>query len=73
MPWKHFGGFAGGLGGQPGRWKPRQHWNIGWALLSDHAAPDEPLVAVLLDGPGWYSRRTVADRDGLPVDVLSDC
>jgi hypothetical protein len=40
-------------------------------VLSDPAAPDEPLVAVLLDGPGWYSRRTVADRDGLPVDVLS--
>ncbi|PQM53358.1 DNA helicase [Mycolicibacter virginiensis] len=40
-------------------------------VLSDPAAPDTPLVAVLLDGPGWYSRRTVADRDGLPVDVLS--
>ncbi|WP_237160384.1 DUF3320 domain-containing protein [Mycolicibacter engbaekii] len=40
-------------------------------VLADPAAPDEPLVAVLLDGPGWYSRRTVADRDGLPVDVLS--
>lgn len=37
------------------------------------AAPDDPaqpLVAVLLDGEGWRSRRTVADRDGLPVDVL---
>lgn len=40
-------------------------------VLSDPAAPDRSLVAVLLDGPGWYSRRTVADRDGLPVDVLS--
>lgn len=40
-------------------------------VISDPAAPDVPLVAVLLDGPGWYSRRTVADRDGLPVDVLS--
>ncbi|WP_276759737.1 DUF3320 domain-containing protein [Mycolicibacter arupensis] len=40
-------------------------------VISDPAAPDQPLVAVLLDGPGWYSRRTVADRDGLPVDVLS--
>ncbi|WP_234787432.1 DUF3320 domain-containing protein [Mycolicibacter sinensis] len=40
-------------------------------VLFDPAVPDEPLVAVLLDGPGWYSRRTVADRDGLPVDVLS--
>ncbi|MEO6794220.1 MAG: DUF3320 domain-containing protein, partial [Mycobacterium sp.] len=40
-------------------------------VISDPEAPDEPLVAVLLDGPSWYSRRTVADRDGLPVDVLS--
>jgi hypothetical protein len=28
-------------------------------------------VAVLLDGPAWAARRTVGDRDGLPVDVLS--
>ena len=34
-------------------------------------APDRPQVAVLLDGPGWAARRTVGDRDGLPVDVLS--
>ncbi|GAB2680928.1 DUF3320 domain-containing protein [Thalassiella azotivora] len=33
--------------------------------------PDRPLVAVLLDGPVWASRRTVGDRDGLPVEVLS--
>lgn len=32
--------------------------------------PESPLVAVLLDGTSWRSRRTVADRDGLPVDVL---
>ncbi|UZN03050.1 DUF3320 domain-containing protein [Cellulomonas sp. S1-8] len=32
--------------------------------------PDQPLVAVLLDGPTWHARRTVADRDGLPVEVL---
>lgn len=32
--------------------------------------PAQPLVAVLLDGEGWRARRTVADRDGLPVDVL---
>ncbi|GAA1511079.1 hypothetical protein BJ978_001560 [Agromyces terreus] len=32
--------------------------------------PDVPLVAVLLDGPIWRARQTVADRDGLPVDVL---
>jgi hypothetical protein len=33
-------------------------------------APEEQLVAVLLDGPGYASRRTVQDRDGLPVGVL---
>jgi hypothetical protein len=27
---------------------------------------------VLLDGPGWAARRTVGDRDGLPVTVLGD-
>lgn len=40
-------------------------------VISDPLEPERPLVAVLLDGPSWYSRRTVADRDGLPVDVLS--
>ena len=33
-------------------------------------ARDAPLAAVLLDGEGWRERRTVADRDGLPVEVL---
>ena len=33
--------------------------------------PDEPVMAVLLDGPSWARRRTVGDRDGLPVEVLS--
>ncbi|WP_154792608.1 DUF3320 domain-containing protein [Occultella kanbiaonis] len=33
--------------------------------------PDHPVVAVLLDGPGWAGRGTVGDRDGLPVEVLS--
>ncbi|MGY1815616.1 DUF3320 domain-containing protein [Blastococcus sp. SYSU D00820] len=33
--------------------------------------PDAPVMAVLLDGPAWARRRTVGDRDGLPVDVLS--
>jgi hypothetical protein len=32
--------------------------------------PDLPLIAVLLDGDTWRTRRTVADRDGLPVSVL---
>lgn len=39
--------------------------------LADPTQPDRPRVAVLLDGPGWASRRTVGDRDGLPVDVLA--
>ncbi|MEJ5914503.1 DUF3320 domain-containing protein [Pseudokineococcus sp. 1T1Z-3] len=34
------------------------------------AAPDVPLMAVLLDGTGWAARRTTGDRDGLPRDVL---
>jgi len=38
--------------------------------IADAAAPDRPLVALLLDGPNWRARRTVSDRDGLPVDVL---
>ncbi|MGY1712225.1 DUF3320 domain-containing protein [Geodermatophilus sp. SYSU D00758] len=35
------------------------------------AHPDVPVMAVLLDGPAWARRRTVGDRDGLPVEVLS--
>lgn len=38
--------------------------------LADPSNPEEPLVAVLLDGDGWAARRTVGDRDGLPVSVL---
>ncbi|KGH45683.1 DNA helicase [Modestobacter caceresii] len=34
------------------------------------SAPDVPVLAVLLDGPAWARRRTVGDRDGLPVEVL---
>ena len=41
-------------------------------VIADPDAPERPLVAVLLDGPNWHSRRTVADRDGLPVDVLKN-
>lgn len=33
--------------------------------------PGTPVMAVLLDGPDWARRRTVGDRDGLPVEVLS--
>jgi len=39
-------------------------------VIADLTAPDRPLVAVLLDGPGWAARRTVGDRDGLPLEVL---
>ena len=38
--------------------------------VADAAEPEQPLLAILLDGPAWRARRTVADRDGLPVDVL---
>lgn len=31
-----------------------------------------PVVAILLDGLGWASRRTTGDRDGLPTSVLED-
>ncbi|SFT95151.1 Part of AAA domain-containing protein [Geodermatophilus amargosae] len=33
--------------------------------------PGTPVMAVLLDGPDWARRRTVGDRDGLLVEVLS--
>ncbi|MDV3130186.1 DUF3320 domain-containing protein [Mycobacterium sp. 21AC1] len=39
-------------------------------VISDPDEPDQPLVAVLLDGAEWSRRQTVADRDGLPVEVL---
>ncbi|OBB77103.1 DUF3320 domain-containing protein [Mycobacterium sp. 852014-52144_SCH5372336] len=41
-------------------------------VISAPEQPEQPLVAVLLDGTDWYRRRTVADRDGLPVDVLGN-
>ncbi|KRE25635.1 DNA helicase [Mycobacterium sp. Soil538] len=41
-------------------------------VIADPEDPDQPLVAVLLDGEEWFSRKTVADRDGLPVDVLEN-
>lgn len=40
--------------------------------IFDPDDPSQPLVAVLLDGEEWSGRRTVADRDGLPVDVLQN-
>jgi len=39
-------------------------------VIADPSVPDRPLVAVLLDGPAWAARRTVGDRDGLPLEVL---
>ncbi|HTK67703.1 MAG TPA: DUF4011 domain-containing protein [Pseudonocardia sp.] len=39
-------------------------------VLADAEAPDEPLVAVLLDGPAWQARPTARDRDALPHEVL---
>ena len=41
-------------------------------VIADPDEPSKPLVAVLLDGTDWFGRRTVADRDGLPVDVLEN-
>lgn len=32
--------------------------------------PNEPLMAILLDGEPWAARRTVGDRDGLPHQIL---
>ncbi|WP_311260490.1 DUF3320 domain-containing protein [Microbacterium sp. WCS2018Hpa-9] len=32
--------------------------------------PEQPALAILLDGPTWRERRTVTDRDALPTDVL---
>lgn len=40
--------------------------------IFDPENPAQPLVAVLLDGEEWSGRHTVADRDGLPVDVLQN-
>jgi lambda repressor-like predicted transcriptional regulator len=40
-------------------------------VLADPSAPDQPLVAVLLDGPTWANRLTARDRDALPQEVLA--
>ncbi len=39
--------------------------------VASATVPDKPLMAVLLDGPDWARRLTVADRDALPGDVLT--
>ncbi|MCB9409353.1 DUF3320 domain-containing protein [Mycolicibacterium sp.] len=41
-------------------------------VIADPDNPERPMVAVLLDGETWFERQTVADRDGLPVDVLAN-
>lgn len=41
-------------------------------VIADPDDSEQPLVAVLLDGEEWFGRQTVADRDGLPVDVLAN-
>ncbi|WP_156518267.1 AAA domain-containing protein [Microbacterium aurantiacum] len=40
-------------------------------VLSREDQPDRPVLPVLLDGESWRSRHTVADRDVLPVEVLT--
>jgi len=39
-------------------------------VVAPGGQPAAPTMAVLLDGPGWARRGTVADRDALPVEVL---
>ncbi|MDO8147497.1 DUF4011 domain-containing protein [Isoptericola sp. b515] len=41
-------------------------------VLSRPEQPDRVLLPVLLDGESWKGRRTVSDRDVLPVEVLSN-
>ncbi|QWW19011.1 DUF4011 domain-containing protein [Schaalia sp. 19OD2882] len=39
-------------------------------VLARAETPEEPTVAVMLDGAGWSLRRTAYDRDVLPAKVL---
>ena len=39
-------------------------------LLARPDNPQQPLLPVLLDGEGWLKRRTVSDKDVLPIEVL---
>ena len=41
-------------------------------MLADSEDPTRPILPVLLDGEAWRQRRTVSDRDVLPVEVLVD-
>ena len=38
--------------------------------VADPSEPESDLVAILLDTPEWHHRRTVHDRDVLPIAVL---
>ncbi|GAA1885632.1 DUF3320 domain-containing protein [Paeniglutamicibacter psychrophenolicus] len=40
------------------------------ATVASAQRPDEPLMAILLDGEPWAARKTVGDRDGLPQEIL---
>ncbi|RAX49540.1 DNA helicase [Arthrobacter sp. AQ5-05] len=40
------------------------------ATVASAERPDEPLMAILLDGEPWAARKTVGDRDGLPQEIL---
>jgi len=41
-------------------------------VLARPENPTKPLLPVLLDGESWRKRRTVSDRDVLPIVVLQD-
>lgn len=41
-------------------------------VLARSEDPRHPLLPVLLDGESWRRRKTVSDRDVLPVEVLRD-
>lgn len=41
-------------------------------VLARPSNPTRPLLPVLLDGESWRRRRTVSDRDVLPVEVLQN-
>ncbi|MDO5743712.1 MAG: DUF4011 domain-containing protein [Micrococcaceae bacterium] len=56
----------------------RVHTNVGLSdfridlTLAPADSPDTPLMAILLDNEAWAGRKTVGDRDGLPVAILRD-
>jgi hypothetical protein len=40
--------------------------------LADSKKPNQAVLGILLDGKRWSQRRTVTDRDALPVAMLTD-